>query len=82
MALAWIADDRNPEGFVLSLSLSSPLVLWSVADGSPVWTVSVSDVLSGFSLDPFNASRLGVVTADSLIVVDDFSTVKVISYLL
>eukprot|EP00054_Salpingoeca_dolichothecata_P029077 m.225827 g.225827 ORF g.225827 m.225827 type:complete len:1145 (-) comp26390_c0_seq9:52-3486(-) len=79
--LAWIVPSENkdasPRGYILSLHYPSPLILWSVDKGQPVWKVDFGDKLFSFALDPFCSSRMVVMTHHALLLVDDFSTEKV-----
>eukprot|EP00041_Stephanoeca_diplocostata_P032128 m.1020836 g.1020836 ORF g.1020836 m.1020836 type:complete len:364 (+) comp24092_c0_seq2:168-1259(+) len=68
--LDWIVTAA--ENFVLLLHASAQLTLWT-EKGDITWTVPFNETLTRFTIDPFNESRVCLVTQDSLVLVSDFS---------
>ena len=60
----------------MALILPSTLTVINTLTGARVWKHDLPDRLCSFSLDPFDCSRLALVSTDSFVFLDDINTTK------
>ncbi|KRY87831.1 WD repeat-containing protein 11 [Trichinella pseudospiralis] len=72
--MQWLCcQDASPD-LLLALHGPATLILWNGDQGTQLWRVAYTDVFIGFSIDPFQLSRIAFLNAaGNLLLIEDFS---------
>ncbi|XP_065217428.1 WD repeat-containing protein 11-like [Planococcus citri] len=78
LAIEWVPRTNKDDHLYLA-ALHSPysLVIWNVNKGWKEWKKSFTDILSTFSFDPFDGTKLAFLCPDCILFVDEFSVSKI-----
>ncbi|XP_003377011.1 putative bromodomain and WD repeat-containing protein 2, partial [Trichinella spiralis] len=73
--MQWLCCQDTSPDLLLALHGPATLILWNGDQGTQLWRVVYTDVFIGFSMDPFQLSRIAFLNAvGNLLLIEDFST--------
>ncbi|OUC49602.1 hypothetical protein D917_00959, partial [Trichinella nativa] len=73
--MQWLCCEDTSPDLLLALHGPATLILWNGDQGTQLWRVVYTDVFIGFSMDPFQLSRIAFLNAvGNLLLIEDFST--------
>ncbi|NXY48977.1 WDR11 protein, partial [Ceuthmochares aereus] len=74
--MQWLWNQDASRDLLLAVHPPNYIVLWNADTGTKLWKKSYAENILSFSFDPFDPSRLALLTSEGIVFISDFSPSK------
>uniref|UniRef100_A0A8D0HIM2 WDR11 first beta-propeller domain-containing protein n=1 Tax=Sphenodon punctatus TaxID=8508 RepID=A0A8D0HIM2_SPHPU len=74
--MQWLWNQDASRDLLLAVHPPNYIVLWNADTGTKLWKKSYAENILSFSFDPFDPSRLTLLTSEGIVFISDFSPSK------
>nr|XP_033797128.1 WD repeat-containing protein 11 isoform X1 [Geotrypetes seraphini] len=71
--MQWLLNQDASRDLLLAVHPPNYIVLWNADTGTKLWKKSYAENILAFSFDPFDPSRLTLLTSEGIVFISDFS---------